>query len=72
MVTEMFCLSEDGPESKRKSKASTPRWRARQESKTRVGKAKRQARRSSSYGGGWRRCICVERTGAEPARAKSL
>lgn len=47
-VREMLSLSEDGPESKRKSIASAPRWKARQESKTevRLTKAKRQARRS--------------------------
>lgn len=46
MVTEEFSLSEDGPESKRKFKASTPSWRVRQESKTEVGQSTMQVRRN--------------------------
>lgn len=45
----MFSLSEDGPESKRKSKALTPRWRARQGSKTEVTSAKAEAGKSNKF-----------------------
>lgn len=74
MVTETYPLSEDGPESKRKSKASMPRWRTRQESEIKVGKSREACKKeqASTMESGGLRYILAERPLAEPMRGKSL
>lgn len=72
MVTEMFSLSEDGAEGKRKSIASTPRWRVRQGSETGWQKhyaGEKEQIHTVEPGG---LCTHTQRPLAEPLRGESL
>lgn len=72
MVTEMFSLSEDSAEGKRKSIASTPRQRVRQGSEMnwqhRYAGEKAQIHTVEARG----ICAHMQRPLAEPLRGKSL